>query len=332
MRSLQRWMKDTEIEESKARAARDTGDQWRHHFVPEVYLKRWVGVKGGRLRWTDVNAGTGAYASPKSVAFLPHFYRYDAPGDPGQWFEKHLSRIEDDAAPLFRHLDAVEDGPIRDSATAANLAIYVALQHQRTPRVRALNLAIESWNPTGQDPQTAAINYAVNIWRKDIVPELKRYRWWIVSSPSPLATCDEPVLHLGHHDWPRHTRLSFKSTALLLFPIGPYRLLIAAPDRNHTLVPPYELTPEETMAVNSETAANSLQFVYEQEDAGVAATLRVPPPVAAPHASSANLLGATVLPTRWASLPTPPPWPLSRWLPPMPGWLRPYAQALGNRA
>lgn len=241
-------------------------------------------------------------------------------GQPELWFEEHLSRIENDAALFLRHLDTLPDGLISNSGAIVNLSIYVALQHQRTPRIRQTNETIEAWNPTGQDPQTAAINYAINVWRKDIVPVLKLFRWWIVSSADDLLTCDEPVIQVGYAEWPRTIRLSFATTALLLFPIGPNRMVIGSPDRGHDLNLPYELTSDETMAVNREIAANSMQYVYERDGASVAEGVDVPPPVDFESADQSNPFLATVLPTRWALI-SPPPWPLTRWIPPMPtGW------------
>lgn len=330
MADLRRWLTDAEIAVSKNIAADDSADKWRHHFVPQFYLKRWLGG-APKLHFHDINQGIGGFGAPKGVAQQTHFYAYDSPLDPSLWVETHLSRVEDDASHLLRELDDLPDGRIIDQAVIDNLSVFVALQSQRTPRVRSVNTAIESWNPSGGDPQTAAIDMAIHTWRTAIVPEFASRTWWLVSSDGQLVTCDEPIVPVGYPGWSRKKRLSMATSALLLYPIGPHRLLILAADNGHTSVrEPFQLTDAETHAVNIEVAANCLQYVYEQQDAAIAAHLPVPTIAAPTTSEDDNIFLATNLNTRWSSEPEAPPWPLARWVASAPPLLRIFiAKQLG---
>lgn len=318
---MRRWLTDTEIAASKEITSRDPADKQRHHFVPQMYLKRWLNG-GPKVQWRDIIQGRTGFAPPKAVACQPHFYSYSSPNDPALWVETHLGRIENDAARLLDDLTSMPDGQITDQAIIHNLAVFVGLQSQRTPRVRAVNNAIESWNPTGNDPQTAAIDMAIHTWRAAVVPHFSSRTYWLVSSASPLITCDEPVLHLGYPEWTRKKRLSLMTTALLVFPIGPRRLLILAAGDDACVSPPFELTAAETDAVNLEIAANCLQFTYEPHDTSIVRHLPVPPGASPTVSADANIFLATNLDTRWSTADRPPPWPLSRWAPSTPPLLR----------
>ncbi|MGV9635489.1 DUF4238 domain-containing protein [Nocardia rhamnosiphila] len=325
---MQRWLSDSEIQRSKDIAAAAPSDSWRHHFVPETYLKRWVARRGGRLRYRDLSTGRGGYGAPKAVAHQPHFYRYSSPGEPELWVETHLGRVENDAADLLRQLDSLPDGPIADVATTSDLAVFVGLQSQRTPRVRATNIVVEQWNPSGRDQQTAAIDMAIYTWRESVVPHLAGRSWSLASSSAPLITCDEPAIPIGYPGWTRQRRLSFITTAILLFPIGPHRLVVAGTSRPHVSVQaPFKLSDAETDAVNLEIAANCLQYIYEQDtEKDLGAQLSVPPlPDRTDGHNGQNIFTATSLPTRWASLNEPPPWPMSRWVVSTPPLLRAFA-------
>ncbi len=244
--------------------------------------------------------------------------------------ETHLGRVENDGAVLLRELDDLPDGQIADRATVSDLAVFVGLQSQRTPRVRATNVAIEQWNPSGRDEQSAAIDMTIYTWCAAVVPHLASRSWSLASSASALITCDEPVVLLGYPGWTRNRRLSFATTAILLFPLGPHRLLVAGAAGEHVKVrAPFELSRAETDAVNLEIAANSLQYIYEQDTTDVGAQLSVPPlPEPADNPGGQNIFASTSLPTRWASLDHPPPWPLSRWVVSTPPLLRAFAARL----
>lgn len=330
MPDMRRWLTDAEIAASKEITSRDPADKQRHHFVPEMYLKRWLDGSP-KVQWRDIVQGRTGFGAPRAVACQPHFYSYNSPNDPSLWFETHLGRIENDAAKLLQDLDGMPDGAITDQAIIHNLAVFVGLQSQRTPRVRSVNNAIESWNPTGKDPQTAAIDMAIYTWRAMVVPHFSARTYWLVSSATPLITCDEPVLHLGYFDWTRKKRLSLMTTALLLFPIGPHRLLILAAGDDTCVSEPFELTATETDAVNFEIAANCLQFAYEQHDTNIVRHLPIPTGASPTAGDDANIFLATNLDTRWSTVAQPPPWPLGRWVASTPPPLRMVMNMVTNQ-
>ncbi|WP_330178745.1 DUF4238 domain-containing protein [Nocardia sp. NBC_01503] len=331
MTDLERWLSDAEIQQSKLIATRDPSNKQRHHFVPQMYLKRWLEPNGQNIQYKNFETGKGGFGSPKTVGFLPYFYRYDSIGEPELWVETHLGRIENDGAMLLRMLDSMADGEVTNPRTVRDLAIYVGLQSQRTPRVREINTAVENWNPTGKSVQTAAIDLAISTWRGMVVSHLSTgRRWWLASTSSPLMTCDEPIIHIGYPGWTRKKRLSLATTSMLVFPISPYRLLIAAARNDHVdVVPPFTLAPAEVDEINLEITANCLKVTYEQESTRIAAGLSIPSAVPNPDIDSDNIFKKTNHQTRWAGLEAPPPWPLSRWVRSMPLILQDFAKLFG---
>ncbi|MCA0158475.1 DUF4238 domain-containing protein [Tsukamurella sp. M9C] len=140
-----RWTTDAEIEESKRQASAG-GVGKRHHHVPQVYLRRWAD-DAGALRVTKV-ATRDSYVQPtKDIAKKTNLYTISAddlaPDYPALWFEKHMSRIESEAAGWIGYLDSLPDGQIVDVELIANLAVFVGLQEQRTLKKRAQELRIE---------------------------------------------------------------------------------------------------------------------------------------------------------------------------------------------
>ncbi|WP_280428815.1 DUF4238 domain-containing protein [Nocardia brasiliensis] len=315
MDDMRRWLTDAEIAESKRIAANDQAKKTRHHFVPQMYLRRWLIEGNSNVQYRDVDQGRTGFGSPKSVAFQDNFYNYNAPNAPELWVETHLSRVESDAAVLLKELDNLPDGRITDQVVIDNIAIYVGLQGQRTPRVRTVNDAIETRNPSGKDPQTAAIDMAVYTWRAVVFRNFSARTAWLVSSAAPLVTCDEPVAYHGYPNWTRKKRLSLATAALVLFPLGPHRMLVLAADNKHIRVAePFQLGTEEASAINLEIAANCLQFVFEQQNTRIARELPIPSGTAPTVGSDPNIYVATNLDTRWAAVEQSPRWPLTRWI------------------
>lgn len=140
-----KWTSDVEIEESKRLAAAG-GVGKKHHHVPQVYLRRWADSEGA-VRVTKVSTRDTYVQPTKDIAKKSNLYRIsasDLESDyPELWFEKHMSRIESDAAAWLGALDELPDGQIRDRQLIANLGVFVALQEQRTLKHHAQNLRIE---------------------------------------------------------------------------------------------------------------------------------------------------------------------------------------------
>ncbi|MEF9412140.1 DUF4238 domain-containing protein, partial [Rhodococcus sp. IITD102] len=162
------------------------------------------------------------------------------------------------------------------------------------------------------DPTAKAIDNSIKVWRNHIVPMFAfRRRWWLVNSQIALITCDEPVVPVQVPEWPR-TRVARFDSPLLLYPIGPHRLLVGTLT-DQVLTAPFALTATEAEAVNVEIAAHCLRFVYEHPGGDIGAHLSLPPMPEFGPAQAATFWEAMSPPTRWSDAANPPSWPLQRW-------------------
>jgi hypothetical protein len=146
--------------------------------------------------------------------------------------------------------------------------------------------------------------------------------WRIYHASTQLITCDQPVAVVGGPGESRRQRAGIGLSAVLLFPLTPNFLL--------TIFNPYLrldqaalyplLLPTEVAEVNLEIASWSTSTIYEHPRMQFANTLTLPPhPVAATmdvfhsvEGDGRRLLRTSRL-SRWAHVPNPPPWPVSRW-------------------
>jgi hypothetical protein len=121
----------------------------------------------------------------------------------------------------------------------------------------------------------------------------------------------------------RNRPISFTAAPLVLFPIGPRRLLVLAL-RDRKVGRPHALTATETTYVNREIAFNSNTLLFDTPGSDVAEGVTVPPYPPArtgfPETltNSAEFIDALSPITRWTGAPHWPQWPLSRWSSPLP--------------
>ncbi|MFI8662079.1 DUF4238 domain-containing protein [Rhodococcus qingshengii] len=357
--SANKWLSDAEIERSKERTRNNSQRTRIHHFDPQMYLRRWAcGPVSPLVRFTEIATGRSDLDLPEAITNDEFFYQIigddiDPDVEPDLWFETHMSRIEDAAARWLRSLDHRAAGKITDPNLSGNLAVFVGLQSQRTPRARAGNLDISSardrfnvrealdhpvilpilCRETGIDytparhhqiideimlkpeytgPKAAAIETSLNVWKNHITPFLAQRTWWLVTSEQPLLTCDEPVVLIGWPGQQRHPAPGFATAALVMFPIGPHRLLLATPE-SLRLRPPFTLSSEETRAVNLEISYNAIEFTYEEPSSDISAHMTLPPLPPFDRSTATNFWEALRPPPgRWAGL-NAPEWPLQRW-------------------
>lgn len=349
-----RWTSDAEINVSKQQASGGAIGK-RHHHVPQMYLRRWA-APDGKVRLTKMATGDFYDQGPDEVANEPNLYTIsanDLESDyPTRWLEKHMSRIESDASASLRALDALPNGRVTDRNLIEDLAVYVALQDQRTLRRRSQELRIEdALNRFGRAEvmnaflpvvcrlygipysvqrhnellqrfldqplisearKPRAIESAVGVWRNQAVPHFATQRtWWLIDSSAALVTCDEPVVYLGGSMRPRWRQGSWATSPIVLFPIGPHRLVLLT-TVGRELRPPYELNPSEAAHVNFEVAGASNKFCFEQTSTRISASIRVPAWPNLDPASASTFMEAVLAQSRWKEGEGPP-WALARW-------------------
>lgn len=349
-----RWTSDVEIEESK-RQTGETAVGKRHHYVPQFYLSRWSNADG-KVRLTKTATGDSHIQPPEDIAKRDNLYTITAddlePDFPSRWLEKHMARIESDAAGWLRALDDLPAGRMVDGDLIANLAVFVALQDQRTLRKHDQELRIEDaldrfgraeilspllpfvcrlyripYSPHRHDAilqqflnrplisaerKPRALESTIGVWRNQAVPHFAAQRnWWLIESDPPLLTCDEPVVYLGGSIRPRWRTSSWAASPIVLFPVGPHRLVVLT-TAGLDLRPPYELDAAEAAQVNFEMVAASNEFCFERPDSNIGASIRVPPWPDTDPASASTFMEAVLPHSRWNEGEGPP-WAVSRW-------------------
>ena len=109
----------------------------RHHYLSQFLLRRFAEKAGKRegLVWRlDKKSGQSRPVAPKYEAALPHYYRLeheDGTTDSGP--EDLIARIE---AATAAALQRIERGELPSDEDRAWLALFVVLQHRRTPVAR----------------------------------------------------------------------------------------------------------------------------------------------------------------------------------------------------
>jgi hypothetical protein len=147
-------------------------------------------------------------------------------------------------------------------------------------------------------------------------------RWWYVfETPPILVTCDEPVIMLGGPGTPRDRRGGVANAGAILHPLSPSRLLVMF---HPALEPrgPLALDGLETLDINREILANTHRLAFDQPQRRFTEKMPVPPPpelpllpvgpIPWPNQEQGDLYMLAKR-TRWASVKSPPPWPVERW-------------------
>jgi hypothetical protein len=349
-----RWTSDAEIEVSKQQASEASVGK-RHHYVPQMYLRRWAATDG-KVRLTKMATGDVYDQRPDEVANQANLYTIAAddlePDYPTRWLEKHMSRIESDAAGWLRDLDQLPAGRVADRDLIENLAVLVALQDQRTLRKRSQELRIEDalnrfgraevlspllpfvcrlyeipYSSHGHDAilqqfltqpliseerKPRAIESAIGVWRNQAVPYFAMQRSWWLID-SPSA--------LVTCDEPvvylgGALRPRWQQGSWLSSPIGLFPIsphrLIVLTVAGRNLQRPHELLESETKQVNFEVAAASNEFCFESPDTSIANSIAVPAWPDWDVASGSTFMDAVMARSRW-NVGEGPPWALARW-------------------
>ena len=201
---------------------------WRHHYVPQFYLKKWAtNKKIYQHHWEPrSNCVVTRMPSIRSTAFIPNMYTlYAEPigNKDAEALEKSLSKFETQIAPILDVLinsgvkslkadskaifatfilQLVERGPERlakrDQAAIASLTETISRvpQHWITPPIKELltkEFAINSARGSLVRP-----DQSTSEWADGLID----WNWDILSLSKGFITTDKPVLlNLPNVDW-----------------------------------------------------------------------------------------------------------------------------------
>lgn len=178
----------------------------RHHYLPRLLLRRFAETSGRRegLVWRlDRVSGQPRPVAPKYEAALPHYYRLEKPdGTTDSRPEDLLASIENATGPILRRL---ERGDEPTAAERAWLALFVVLQHRRTPVAREwlkfydemtakLTTEVSLANPQSFHRRARAADpnmsfEAVEQVRLELLADMEAGRLTVESTPSREVAC-----------------------------------------------------------------------------------------------------------------------------------------------
>lgn len=347
-----RWLEEEFVAESIRLGATERGKE--HHYVPQLYLKRWAVEKRVQPVLVD-NPKVLPTRLPKDVAKKTNLYSLPAPGgtmsEPLRWVEKHLSRIEGECAGRLNELERWGAGVISDDELKRDLSVFLGLQITRTVSSRQRHLVVikgpvaakrEFYRReipsltdadfeamlarTDPDPQVEAIKLMFSDVRMVVASSLYQREWAVYRTKTPLVTCDDPVVILAGPSHNREVNAGVTLSAVVLHPLGPHHLLVMlAPALRHS--GRYVLDEDETRSVNHEVVAAAASLVFERPGDDIAAHIQVPARVGAAElddeqagnldaaAALRIMLNRSTARSRWSGA-SAPDWPVPRWYTP----------------
>ncbi len=266
-----------------------------HHFLPQFYLRRWVGPDGRLCRFSKPygDLTVAKRVSPKGTGGQGRLYSLTgAPADQTQRIEKGLMHSVDTLA--SDALSMLENGDPRlqhDAKYRSAWSRFVMSLMMRTPEdIAGLQQAIrEEWarhmpglvrkyeeRRTPSDPPTFQeyldrLNLAdMRDWALQIGSALMDHQWignvlnnmrWFVRSieggDSQYLTSDRPVLMVDELASPE---------AFIMLPIGPARLFVAVHNvETQQRVEAVE-PAQHIQGINIMAAGRAMEYVYGRDD------------------------------------------------------------------
>lgn len=183
------------------------------------------------------------------------------------------------------------------------------------PAVEQAAAAIRANTPISADPKAQALQLMLQQWL-NIVPILAEWKWAVYATESALLTSDEPVVLIGASGVDRREKPGFATSAAIVFPLGPDRLLALFPPSSGEPRYPFVLNEIETRQVNAELMATAETRVFERPGSDIAETIPMLPRGSGEqiHDPGGKPAQRYRKPTRWADADTPR--PISRWYAP----------------
>lgn len=344
-----RWLSTEFIAESRALGENErTREQ---HYVPQLYLKRWM--VGGVVQPVLVDRRTPLRPQPpKDIAKKTNFYSLPAPdstmGAPLRWIETHLSRIENDCAHRLDQLERGGTGIVADDGLKRDLAVFLGLQAVRIPSNRERHLLLIEGPVRAKrefyrhlvpamtdaefhgllarahpDPKVEALYLMFSDVELATAGALYRRQWAVFRTTGPIVTCDDPVVLVAGPPHDRGAMHGVGRSAVVFYPLNPQHLLVMfRPDLPYR--GDYQLDEQETRSVNHEIMAAANTTVFEKPGDDITVQLEVPTRTRPElddeqiaqldDAAALQLMLRAVSPrSRWDEVRDAPGWPVPRW-------------------
>ena len=218
--------------EGKGRLIAMSDHPWRHHFLPEWYLKHWA--RNGRVWAFSRPRGIGfpvvakPYA-PRAIGFDENLYTDPRENDPDKRVEletRFFKQVDDRAARAFRL--ALANRPAEFADKVALVQFILGLLHRSPARIAFLERELarrleEDDAPVGFDAawlRSSALKVLSDISTSDqslaLMAQMKVFVHALGRGAHDLITSDKPALLSNGME---------QSNAFILMPIGPTKLM-----------------------------------------------------------------------------------------------------------
>ena len=256
-------------------------DNILHHFVPQFYLKRFVGADG--LLWVyDKDTDRAFSANPRNVAAERGFYALPEIFADSSLMEQQFSALEQEAALITEdwlgHLEPGGSIEIPD-VNREVISLYITTQLLRTSEARAMliqGIANPKTMSIGKDIQREL--HVELLWNDKVVKQISGWVHdctWVFRvnmMPESLYTSDDPFKVRSKTQHLHWAQTSLEG-AYLLIPLTPRILMYCFDARGwselkqfncHVLSIPLE--PELVKDANTHQVGHARRFVFADRD------------------------------------------------------------------
>ena len=256
-------------------------DNGLHHYVPQFYLKRFVGH--GDMLWVyDKDRDRTFHTTPKNMAAEHGFYSLPDVFEDSSIMEKQFSELEGEAAKItedwliqFEFRNFIELPDINREI----MSLYFTTQLMRTAESRALLVeGVEGSREAAYEEEIHRALHTFLLWDEDTVDEVSD---WVKSciwtfrvneSTDSLYTSDDPLkarTSTQHLHWAQLPTAG----AYLLFPLTPKLLMYCFDAEKWTDLEPFDcvllpfpLEPELVRDSNVHQVGHARRFVFSDQD------------------------------------------------------------------
>ena len=252
-----------------------------HHFVPQFYLKRFVGPDG--LLWVyDKDTDHVFQASPRNLAAEHGFYSLPDAFPDSALMEQQLSDVEQGAALITEDwLGRLEPGGYLEipDVNRETMSLYIATQLLRTSEARTMLVQhITSLEGRSIEEETQRALHIELLWDDEIVNEISDWVHnctWVFRvsmSSASLYTSDDPIKvqsKTKHLYWAQTSLIG----AYLLLPLTPKVLMYCFDSRGWSQLKKVDcqviskpLEPKLIEDANIHQVGHAQRFVFADRD------------------------------------------------------------------